>query len=243
MKHVVLLTAKGNNTTISNKNIVEIGGKPALYYPIEAAKKNKHIDHVFVSTECPFIKEIALTYGAEVLDRPKELAAPDTNHGDVIIYESERIKEIVGGDIATVTILLGNMVMITGKDIEETIDLLALNPEADSAMTVWKAQDDHPYRALAINSQGYLEAFLKDLKPDTNRQSYPDVYFYNQGPWTVRYSSLMTAKKERGGPGAWWWMGPKSLPIIKTWVTGRDFHGPMDLWVSECWLKGHPEID
>lgn len=51
MKHVVLHTAKGNNTTISNKNIVKIAGKPALHYPIEAVKKNKYIDRVFVSTE------------------------------------------------------------------------------------------------------------------------------------------------------------------------------------------------
>ena len=98
-------------------------------------------------------------------------------------------------------------------------------------------QDDHPYRALRINKDGFLESFVKGMRPDTNRQSYPDIYFYDQGPWTVRYATLLRSVDTRDGPGPWWWMGKRCKPIEKMWVTGRDIHSSLDVWLAEQWVK------
>jgi N-acylneuraminate cytidylyltransferase len=101
-------------------------------------------------------------------------------------------------------------------------------------MSVWEAQDDHPMRALQIGEDGLLETYGKEEREaHTNRQSYPKAYFYDQGVWTFRKNCV----KERSGPMPWWWMGKRCKPIIRPWVTGRDIHGPLDIEISEYWVR------
>jgi CMP-N-acetylneuraminic acid synthetase len=235
MTAVAIITAKGGNQSIQDKNIINVCGKPILYYPIKAAKEASLIDDVFISTECSKIKAVAKEYGVKIIDRPEELAQPDTNHGDVIVHAARFVKTNFYSDLEIVTILLGNTVMISGDIIDITVKKLYEDSSLDSCMTVWKAQDDHPYRAMMINRDGYLESFLKDLKVDINRQSYPDVYFYDQGPWTIRYDTIERCVKTKEGPGPWWWMGKKSLPVERLWVTGRDIHSELDVAIAEWW--------
>jgi len=237
MLNIVLITAKGGNLSMENKNVKEICGKPSVYWPISAALSAEEIDEVFVSTECPLIKKTSQEYGVKIIDRPEDLSKPLSNHGDVIIHGAKAAQEKMKEKINTVTILLGNTAMVTSEIIDEAVKKTLSEETTDSCMTVWKAQDDHPYRAMVLNTQGYLEPFLKNITPDTNRQSYTDVYFYDQGPWTVRMSSLLRSQKTREGPGPWWWMGKNCLPIERLWVTGRDTHSQYDIDIAEWWLK------
>ncbi len=237
MKIIALITAKGSNTSIPDKNIIKVCGKSALYYPINAAKKSRYVKDIFVSTEDRKIKKAALKYNVKLIDRPKRLARRDTNHGDVITHAAEFIKNNYYQDLGIVVVLLGNSVMVDAKVIDSCINVLLRNKEVSSSMTVWRAQDDHPYRAMTINKKGFLKSFLKGVKPDTNRQCYPVVYYYDQGPWVVRYATIEKSKTKRKGPGPWWWMGKNCKGIERPWVTGRDFHSRLDLWISKQWIK------
>lgn len=238
MKNIVLLTAKGGNTSIKNKNLIEVEGKSFLGWQLSAAKEAKLIDEVFVSTECPLIKEEALKYGVKIIDRPQDLAQAFTNHGDAILHGVKEAQKILDCPIGIVTILLGNTAYNRAEDIDKTIQVLNENKEADSCMTVWKAQDDHPYRAMKINENGYLEGYLDLKNADTNRQSYPDIYFYDQGPWSVRYETLIHSQRGVTGPACWWWMGNNCIPLIRNWVTGKDIHSQLDIEMTKAWLKG-----
>jgi N-acylneuraminate cytidylyltransferase len=237
MKNIAIITAKGSNRSIRNKNLIAIGDTTFLGHQILAAKEAKYIDEVFISTECSLIKAECLKYDAKIIERPKELAQAFTNHGDVIIHAAKEASSIVQESIDTITILLGNTVMIRACDIDNAINVLQNDFNADSAMTVWKAQDDHPYRAMNIGENGYLKSYVEVNNVDTNRQSYPDVYFYDQGPWCVRYSSLMKSEQGKTGPACWWWMGNNSIPILRNWITGKDIHTQLDVEISKCWLK------
>ena len=44
--------------------------------------------------------------------------------------------------------------MINSSDINNNIKILNKN-RVNSCMTVWKAQDDHPLRAMVVNENGY----------------------------------------------------------------------------------------
>jgi len=237
VKNIALITAKGSNTSIQNKNLIDVEGKSFLAWQIEAAKNAKFIDEIFVSTECPLIKAEATKYTVKIIDRPNDLAQTFTNHGDVILHGAIAAKEMLNEEIGMVTILLGNVLMNTSADIDRAIEELIKDAEADSCMTVWQAQDDHPYRAMKIGDDGYLQSFLSLENTDTNRQSYPNVYFYDQGPWTVRYTSLMNSKRSITGPACWWWMGNKVIPLVRLWVTGKDVHTQLDVEISRAWVK------
>ncbi len=235
--NIAIITAKGGNQTLENKNIVNIGGQPSIFYSIKAAQESEQIDDVYVTTECPLIKEVACGLGAKIIDRPVELAQPFTNHGDVILHASKVVSDLIKTNLQTITILLGNTVMTTAEDIDQSVLTTLSKHEIDSCMTVWKAQDDHPYRAMVIGNDGFLQPFLEMKNVDTNRQSYPDVYFYDQGPWTVKFESLLRSEKTKEGPSPWWWMGKNCVPIERLWVTGRDTHTIFDVEIAEWWLN------
>ena len=104
-------------------------------------------------------------------------------------------------------------------------------------MTVWEAADDHPLRALEI-VDGVLAPYGGERDVSTERQSYPRAYYYDQGVWAFRHTTV----DRRDGPNPWWWMGRRSKPIVRNWVTGRDIHTHLDLGVSEWWLSALPGV-
>lgn len=240
-RHIALITAKGGNQSLPNKNILPIGGKPSFLHSVDAARASGAIQEIWVTSEDPRILDLAQQAGVKVIKRPSDLSQPLTNHGDVILHAFHEIRA-VSGDFDSMTILLGNTVMNRGSDIRATVEAIESDPDSTSSMTVWVAQDDHPYRAMFQDSNGYLTTFLQGERKDTNRQSYPEVLFYDQGPWTAKFETLENASRDNASTGPWWWMGGRSIPIRRTWLTGRDTHTAFDLAAQEWWLSGkHPE--
>jgi CMP-N-acetylneuraminic acid synthetase len=81
---LALIPARGGSKGIPRKNIRPLLGKPLIAWSIEAAKNSKLIDVVAVSTEDAEIARVARQYGAEVIDRPKELATDEASTIDVM---------------------------------------------------------------------------------------------------------------------------------------------------------------
>ena len=92
LKMVSLIPARGGSERIPRKNIKMMAGKPMLAWSIEASLKSKYISRTLVSTEDKEIKDIALSYGAEVIDRPKKYA---TDQGFELLGVFQQFKETV----------------------------------------------------------------------------------------------------------------------------------------------------
>ena len=107
MKNIVVIPARGGSKRIPEKNIQLFGGLPLLVHSIQYAVANSAIiDAIYVSTDDPTIKEIALAYGAKVIDRPEHLS------GDL------------EPTLTAVQHVLGN----TGFEVENVILLQPTNP-------------------------------------------------------------------------------------------------------------------
>ncbi|MEQ8907577.1 MAG: acylneuraminate cytidylyltransferase family protein [Vicingaceae bacterium] len=89
-KCICIIPARGGSKRIPRKNILPLNGKPLMAYSIEAAIHAKVFEKVVVSTEDQEIKEIALQYGAEVDDRPKEMAGDFVTKVQVVKEMIER---------------------------------------------------------------------------------------------------------------------------------------------------------
>ena len=72
-KIVVLIPARGGSKRIKSKNLYMIGNRPLIAWSIEAAKKEKIIDKVYVSTDDKNISFYAKHYGAEIHVRQKNI--------------------------------------------------------------------------------------------------------------------------------------------------------------------------
>jgi CMP-N-acetylneuraminic acid synthetase len=67
--------ARGGSKGLPRKNVLPIGGMPMLAHGIKTARSLQEIDRIYVSTDCEEIASIAKQYGAEVINRPSELAS------------------------------------------------------------------------------------------------------------------------------------------------------------------------
>lgn len=228
--NIAIITARAGSKSIKNKNVYPVHGKPMIAYPIEAAKAARRIAKVYVSTDGLEIARVAEEMGCEIIWRPEELAGDHVNHGEVIKHAVEQADS---PGLQNVVILLGNTVMIDAELIDEALRLLEARPDIDSVMSVWEAADDHPMRALEIH-EGVLRPYGDPNRSvSTERQSYPPAYYYDQGIWAFRKECV----QKREGPNPWWWMGKRSLPIIRPWVTGRDIHTHLDIELAAWWLE------
>ena len=82
-KIVVLIPARGGSKRIKSKNLYMIGNRPLIAWAIEAAKKEKIIDKVYVSTDDKNISFYAKHYGAEIHVREKKYSRDSS-----LIYET-----------------------------------------------------------------------------------------------------------------------------------------------------------
>ena len=216
-----------------DKNLWEVDGKPLVEYPIRAAWLSTHIQEVYVTTDSPGVKNVALEAGCQIIDRPIHLSGSFTNHGDVIKHAVEQIPE----EYENIVVLLGNTVMIDADDINTALIMLDERPGIDSVMTVADMADNHPIRMQTLSSDGYL--FNKYAKPNesTNRQDYEAIYQFDGGLWAFR-RELVNERSPTVQP--WWWMGVKCVPLIRPWTPIRDVHDKLELEFSEWWVRrGH----
>ena len=120
--------ARGGSKGIPRKNIKEIAGKPLIAWKIEAAKNSKMLDRYLVSTEDKEIAETTRKYGAEVIDRPKELATDEATGFDVL-------KHIVKETDAEIVVLLQCTSPVRDKGLIDYCIKRFLDSDADSLAT------------------------------------------------------------------------------------------------------------
>jgi len=87
-----IIPARGGSKRIPRKNIKEFCGKPLISYSIKVAQKSKLFDKIVVSTDDEEIAQVAIKYGAEVLQRPKELADDFCSSGEAVNHAIKCLK-------------------------------------------------------------------------------------------------------------------------------------------------------
>ena len=95
MKTIAIIPARGGSKRLPGKNTKLLGEIPLLAHSILYAKKHNFIDAVYVSTDDVVIKEIALQYGAIVIDRPQALSGDLEPTVSALKHVLESIDEII----------------------------------------------------------------------------------------------------------------------------------------------------
>jgi len=150
-----IIPARGGSKGISGKNIKELAGKPLIAHTIEASLKSKYITRTILSTEDAKIKQIALKYGAEVIDRPMELAQDETKTAPVMVHVIKEL-ERNGYNPDIIILLQATCPMRTEKEIDEALELY-FNSDCDSIFAakpagtthaLWKRHHDGTFEGL-----------------------------------------------------------------------------------------------
>lgn len=179
-KFLIIIPARKGSKRIRNKNIINVCGRPLIYYTIKVAlrlKKNRLVDEVIVSTDSKKIAKIAQQFGAAVpFLRPKRISGDKAKSVDFVLHAInyfERKKIFFDA----VIILQPTSPLRKYKDVKNAIEIY-LRHKNDSLISVYreeKIKDSYMYY-----KKGDLAV---PLKPNHNkglrRQDLKDIYIRN----------------------------------------------------------------
>ncbi len=229
-----LLTGRGNNT-LKDKNVLDILGKPVLYYPANAALKAKTLQKLFCSSDDPKILNEAEKLEHQPIVRPDYLALPTSQHVDCIFHALEYMKtqEIALPDILVVT--LANNVTIKSEWIDACVEKMQKDMGITAVVPVYEDNDHHPLRAKTIDEKGELQMYERGHvgKVSTNRQDLPKCYFLSHNFWVLNVKHLLQTNGE--GQQPWGFMGDRiAYYEIEESI---DIHKEIDLLLAKDWIE------
>lgn len=120
---IAIIPARGGSKRIPKKNIKNFCGKPLIAYSINAAYESKLFDKIVVSTDDEEIAKIAKNYGAEIINRPKELADDFTPTIPVVAHAIKALSENIN-DIVAVCCIYATAPFIQANSIKEAYEKL-----------------------------------------------------------------------------------------------------------------------
>ena len=130
MKIISIILARGGSKGIPSKNIISLNGQPLLSYAINSSKKSK-VNETWVSTDCQKIKDIATSYGALIIDRPKEISG-DLNKSEEAL---KHFSETINFDI--LVFIQPTSPLFNENDLNKGIDMVVEN-KYDSVFSAYK---------------------------------------------------------------------------------------------------------
>ena len=232
MKVAALLTGRGNNS-LKDKNILDILGKPVLYYPAKAGKEAQTVESWYCSSDDEKILNTAYEIGYKKIKRPAELALPTSQHVDCIMHALGVMKED-GDEPDIIVVLLANNVTIKSEWIDDCVKMMERDMSVSAVVPVYEDNDHHPLRAKRLVNDGTLEMYERDVqgKVSTNRQDLPKCYFLAHNFWVLNVKNLLSGEE---GQAPWGFMGNKILPYEVD--ESIDIHKELDLFIAKEWIK------
>ena len=225
-KVICIIPARGGSKGIKLKNLQLLGGKPLIYYPINAALKSGVCDKVIVSTDNLKIAKIAKKFGAEVpFLRDKRFA------GDLVSTEVTLKNALIQSekfynskfDICVFLTCTNPFRKI--KWIKYAVNYLKKNSLCDSVFSVHNL-----YRHFwHIKKNNRPAKVLRWMKNYTSRQIAPKLFREDTGVTSATRSKFWRKGKR---------IGKKVHFIVnKDSITGIDINNKMDLYIANSVMK------
>ncbi len=191
MKRITaIITARGGSKGILRKNVRLVCGKPLIAYSIEASLNCSIIDDCYVTTDDDEIKEVSRQWGAQVIDRPAELATDTALSSDAVAHALHFLEK--QNKFPEYFVLLQpTSPLRTAKHLEECLRGF-LQSGMESAVSITEAEH-HPWKMLISGKHGLQP--LKDHRSlESPRQLLPKAYRIN-GAMYCMSSTLFREKR------------------------------------------------
>jgi pseudaminic acid cytidylyltransferase len=182
-KRVAVIPARGGSKRLPGKNIRDFLGKPAIAYPIAAARQSRLFDRIVVSTDCSAIASTALALGAEVpFKRPGELARDQSGTLEVFQHALQYVDAQQDEPIAFACCIYPTAVLVTVNHLMRSFEALVASPGYEYCLTV--CEFHHPVqRRLRIDNEGSVSAVHPEHSSARSQDFEPNYYDAGQFYW------------------------------------------------------------
>ncbi len=221
---LAIIPARGGSKGLQRKNLMPLNGKPLIAYSILAAKGCASISRCVVSTEDPEIKNVSLQWGAEVIDRPIELAGDLVLSQDVVRHVLEKLRS--ENDLPELFALLQpTSPLRNALHLQSCLDIF-LKSDALCAISVTEA-DHHPYKLFRFE-RNVLEPLFDVESLDKPRQMLPKIYRQNGAIYIMRSEAFLEKNTFFVSP---------AMPFFMTHEESVDIDAEIDLIVAGILLE------
>ena len=177
MKIISVILARGGSKGIPKKNLIDIKEKSLISYTINASLNSK-VSETWVSTEDKFIKQEAISHGAQVLDRPAKYSTDICQSEDALIHFAQNVESDIIVFIQPTSPLLHYNYINKGLEMMDKYD------------SVFSAYKEH-WQPRWTNSN---KPYKWDIKNRPRRQDVESTYVENGAFYINSRNSILKNK-------------------------------------------------
>jgi len=225
-KVLAIIPARRGSKRLLDKNIRDLNGKPLIAWTIEAAKRNRYLDKVVVSTEDDRIAYISKEYGAEVpFIRPAELATDAAETMDVIIHCMDYFEQ--NNQAYDIIILLqATSPLREAQDIDRALEFF-MDKKTDAVVSVVESEYS-PELSGTLPENLNMQKFIKKEVGDKNRQELKTYYRINGAIYIAKWDYIKDKLD---------WYGPNTFAYIMDKKNSVDIDTIEDFLFAETLMK------
>ena len=169
-KILAIIPCRSGSKAIKNKNILNIFGKPLIYYSIFFAKKCGFIDKIIVSTDSQKYKKIVEQYGVKVpFLRPKKISKDSSLDIDMFKHTIEWLKNNENYIPDLIVHLRPTTPLRKIKTLKKAINIMTKNKNLDSLRSI-SLNKSVPYKMWIFNENNSL------IKPLIKEKKFVESY-------------------------------------------------------------------
>lgn len=209
-----IIPARSGSKGLSQKNIVNLAGKPLIAWSIEASLNSKYINKTIVSSDSDKVLEIAKRYNSNTLKRPAELSTDNSSSEEVVKHVLDSIEDI----FEFIILLQPTSPLRDTNDIDTALKkLFDLNA---SSLISLKKYDNKVLKSFKEKEDGFIEGIVNDKYPFMRRQDLPNIYLSNGAIYIVKVDQFLKNKS---------FFTNKTIPFIMDDIKSIDIDTEEDL--------------
>jgi CMP-N-acetylneuraminic acid synthetase len=223
---LAVIPARGGSKGIPRKNVVELLGRPLLWWSVRAALEAKTVTRTVLTTDDAEMAEVGRAAGAEVpFLRPAELAGDDVLDLPVFEHVLTTLADSEGYRPDLVVHLRPTSPLRPPGLVDEGVRTLAADPEADSLRAV-TTPANNPFKMWRIED-GVLVPLVDSGIPEQYnqpRQALPPAWWQTGTLDVMRPATILELRSMTGR---------RILPMVIDTELAVDIDDPVSLAVAE----------
>jgi CMP-N-acetylneuraminic acid synthetase len=175
MSTTAFIFARGGSKGVKHKNIYPVAGKPLIAHSITSALASKSVGRVVVSTDDELIAEAARAFGADILERPAELATDTTPEIMAWRHAIDSFPALfTGSGMQPFISLPATSPLRASEDIDAALARFRSHP-CDILFGISPSHRNPYLNMVAINEQSLINIVIPGSAA-VRRQEVPDIY-------------------------------------------------------------------
>ena len=229
MTVLAVVPARAGSQGVPQKNIAKLLGRPMLAYTLDHLREAELVTRTVVSTEDATIAEVARSEGAQVIERPAELARGNSRLDHVLRHAVSTLGQSESWWPDIVLMLYGAVPIRPAGFIDRCVRML-VDTGADSVRSLAPAGEWHPLWSVKLDEQGHVDEYMGKMTV-YRRQDLPNVYYCTGACLAFRAEVLMRQPVDPNDNFEYF--GNDRRGCVHAAEECVEIHDPMDLLWAE----------